>query len=202
MSDLRVSFPKPCAEPWDEMRPAGCNRHCDACDKVIHDLSLMTIDEAEELLRVDPAPCVWAEIDSQGIVNLKSASRCSLRVVRSIGASMSLAVAACQTGGPAGSIAGRINIGSDSGFPDVRARDVDGRIFRAKVSKDGRYEVSNLPAGTYTLTFSEPYCGPPKLKKIEDVEVGKVKVEVEEVDWSYECAIIIGMMSLDPDQRG
>ncbi|WP_309611344.1 hypothetical protein, partial [Sphingomonas sp.] len=72
MSDIRVSFPEPCGERWDDMQPAGCNRHCDSCDKVIHDLSQMTIDDVEALVWTDPEPCVRAHVDRDGFVATKS----------------------------------------------------------------------------------------------------------------------------------
>ena len=55
MPDLRVSFPKPCEEKWEAMTPAGRARVCARCDKAVHDLASYTLDEAEALLRRNPA---------------------------------------------------------------------------------------------------------------------------------------------------
>ena len=200
MSDLRVSFPKPCAEPWDAMRPEGCNRHCAACDKVIHDLSAMTIEDFEELVRIDPKPCVRARISAHDIVELKTSEGNTRRIAAVMGASIGLMVAACQTVAPTGSIAGRVDFGEELHRPTVRARDADGRIYRAEVQPDGTYEIANLPTGTYSLTFSELYCSS-HLQKVDNVEVKATKVEAVKVDWSRGCDdIIIGLIEIDDHQ--
>nr|MDQ3035642.1 hypothetical protein [Myxococcota bacterium] len=46
-----VRIASPCAARWDDMRGDERARHCGQCDKTVFDLSAMTGDEAEALLR-------------------------------------------------------------------------------------------------------------------------------------------------------
>lgn len=71
MKELRVSFPEPCGEKWEEMPVSGCNRHCASCDKIIYDLSQMAFDDVETLLTVKPDACVRAAVKVDGSVRLK-----------------------------------------------------------------------------------------------------------------------------------
>src|ERR1044072_10021004 len=73
MREVRVSFPRPCDEKWEQMTPPGCDRICARCDKVIHDLSKFDVDEAEALLRNNPNACVRAQINGDGEIALRPA---------------------------------------------------------------------------------------------------------------------------------
>src|SRR4051812_35882882 len=95
MADLRVSFPKPCGEKWDEMSPDGCNRHCARCEKTIHDLSRVTFEEAELMARSGREVCVRAEIGPGNTVMLKP-GRSTRRMVAMVGASMGIMAASGQ----------------------------------------------------------------------------------------------------------
>ena len=150
MSDLRVSFPKPCRERWDDMRPDGCNRFCDKCDKTIHDLSKLTLEEAVELARSTRAICVRAEVNSDGLVELK-AGRSTRRMVAAIGASVGILAAspaAAADGAKPGAIKGAV-LGACGG--SVTATASDGTVYHAKVGLNGRYKVKRLPAGAYRV---------------------------------------------------
>lgn len=46
-------IPEPCPVPWDEMRPEGVNKHCLRCNKVVHDLTGMSISEIERLFEAN-----------------------------------------------------------------------------------------------------------------------------------------------------
>ncbi|NQX94390.1 MAG: hypothetical protein HRT64_05645 [Erythrobacter sp.] len=58
MSEIRVSSPAPCDQPWNEMEVQGCHRRCEACDKTIFDLAKLAADEVEALLDSEPEACV------------------------------------------------------------------------------------------------------------------------------------------------
>ena len=197
MKDFRVSFPKPCDEPWDKMSPRGCNRHCAACDKVIHNLSAMTIEEAEALLRVDPEPCVRARIGRDGLVETKK-SRGARRMAVAVGSSLSLATAACQTADfpPRASIVGKLQ---DSAV-DVRitARGKDGSKRSTKAKSDGSFELKGLHYGVYSLTITD-LCG--EKTKIERFIVRESMVDAGKIEWKDDC-IIIGAMVANPESRG
>ena len=153
MKDLRVSFPKPCSEPWDAMRAAGCARHCASCDRVVHDLRQMTIDEIEALAAGGERVCVRAELNRTGEVRLKSAPRPFAR--RMI---VAVSAAAGLVGAPAQASLGERHKGSIAGKLDgatcrtgVVAIGPDGRRYSATVGPTGRFKVKRLPDGVYEL---------------------------------------------------
>lgn len=197
MRDLRVAFPVPCAERWEEMSPRGCNRHCASCDKVIHDLSAMTIEETEALLRVDPEPCVRARVGRDGSVETKTSAGARLMAV-AVGSSLSLATAACQTADfpPRASIVGKVQ---DSAV-DVRitARGKDGSKRSTKAKSDGSFELKGLHYGVYSLTITD-LCG--EKTKIESFIVRESMVDAGKIVWEDDC-IIIGVMVANPESRG
>ena len=195
MSYQRVSFPKPCSERWEDMTPSGCNRHCASCDKVIHDLSQMTIEEAEELLRVDPEPCVRARIDSDGLVATKSSPN-KRRLAFAIGSSLSLA--ACQTANfpPRASIVGKVQ---DSAFgARITVRGKDGSKRSTKAKADGSFELKGLHYGVYSLTITD-VCG--EMKRIESFIVRESIVDAGKIEWEDEC-IVVGMMKVETGSLG
>ncbi len=49
LEDIRIA--SPCNERWDEMLGDGRSRHCLKCDKNVYDVSAMTREEAEALIR-------------------------------------------------------------------------------------------------------------------------------------------------------
>ena len=157
MSDLRVSFPKPCAENWDQMARAGRNRFCGTCSKTIYDLSQHSLAEVEALLDADHDPCVRARIESCGEVRLRSeAKRNGRRLMAATGVAMSViatsSLLAAETGRTAGAICGRVN--GDCQPVSVSAVGSDGKRYPAKVKPNGEFKVKNVPFGTYRLEFS------------------------------------------------
>ena len=48
-SRFDVSVAAPCSESWNRMRGSGRARHCSVCEKVVHDLALMTESQVEVL---------------------------------------------------------------------------------------------------------------------------------------------------------
>ncbi|MBY6128724.1 hypothetical protein KUW15_08360 [Qipengyuania aquimaris] len=193
MNDLRVTFPKPCSEDWEAMAPSGCNRHCSKCDRVIHDLSEMTTDEIEELARSEDAPCVRAVIMTDGSVataNVADAGK--RRIMAAVGASLSLAVAACQTTSeprvtPLYTVSGSTDWGT--GDRTVTLTRSDGETKRKKVSPRRDFSFNNLHAGTYELRV-ESWCADPI---VQQIEIGSTDIEVGEIVMESEC-IIVGVM--------
>ena len=199
MNDLRVSFPKPCSEKWDEMTPQGCNRHCERCATTIHDLAELTFDEAERLARSGRDLCVRAQIGPGGIVKLKQGYHPNARrLVATFGASVGILAASGQAAAAApelGAIKGEV-VGSCGGIM-VSATAADGRIYHAKVGPSGRYKVKRLPAGPYKVTTE---VGP------ESPEASEVIVEAGRtaklnLDNSINYCVIVGMLKLD-DSNG
>ncbi len=148
MRSLKVSFPEPCSERWEDMAPSGCNRHCATCDKAIHDLESYRFEEVEALIAREGEVCVRAKIGADGEVKLKrGAAGVAGRLVLAASAGM-LAVATPALGQSSGSIVGHID-----GVMLVRvtATDATGRSFRAAVRSDGKFWFKNLPAGEYVV---------------------------------------------------
>ncbi len=196
MTDVKVTFPKPCDEPWETMAPRGCNRHCAACDTVIHDLAALTLDAAEALLAGKEEVCVRARVGPDGVIALTDAGRGGARrLVAAATASLALATAACQTVPDAGEPRYRIT----GKFPDKE------QFYRAELTSHdgtkwpkrrepgtGRFIFDNLAPGTYTLTTTDN-CG--ERQEIRTITIGADSVDIGRVspDTNDSC-IIIGVM--------
>ena len=161
MPDLRVSLPEPCGEKWEGMTPVGCDRVCARCDKVIHDLSHYTIEEAETLLGANADSCVRARVGKDGVIDLAPNLSGGMRhMVLVVGAAAGLLTA----GVPAtarekrhdGAITGKVH--STDFKTRVTATDTQGKEYKAWVKPDGRYRITKVPDGAYKLTFV-PGCG-------------------------------------------
>ena len=200
MRDLRVSFPKPCDEKWEAMRPTGCGGVCGRCDKPVHDLSYYALDEAEALLRGNPGTCVRAHIDSDGIVALKPSRRGDARrMVIAVAATAGLVAASAPAFAtpdrPNGAIAG--NVETFGIRMRVTATGTNGQTFRARVKGNGRFRIRHLPAGTYKLTFV-PDCG--NSWSVEHVVVRDGETIMPNVQNAGGC-IVIGMLRIE-EERG
>jgi hypothetical protein len=200
MDDLRVSFPKPCDESWDGMAPAGCGRECARCDKIVFDLSQFEIDEAEALLRSRPGGCVRARIGPDGSVELKrtrqgAARRMVVAAAATAGLLATGAPALAKPARPGGAIAGKIE--AHGSQVRVAATDSNGRKFKAKVGRDGRYRIEGVPAGAYTLTFFVPLCG--NRWTVENVVVGDGETLAPRSPEEGGC-IVVGMVEIVADR--
>lgn len=195
MRDLRVSFPKPCDEPWEKMTPAGCDRICARCDKVIHDLSNYELAEAQALLRRDSETCVRARIDADGNVLLKPGRGMRRMVVAAATAGLAISVAGCvQPDHRDGSISGRVTNGDFHGGR-VTMTGPDGSARTQRLRPGGRYQFSRLRAGTYTLAFKTE-CGDPWT--VENVVVGRGETRQPDIEDPEPC-LYIGQMRIEDD---
>ena len=203
MSDVRVSFPKPCSERWEAMRPEGCNRFCERCEKLIHDLSQLTLQEAEHLVRSGTDICVRAEVGVGGVIKLKgSDGRKARRMVAAIGASVGILAASGQAaaaeGAKLGAIKGEV-VGACGG--SVSATAADGRVYHAKIGLNGRYKVKRLPAGSYEVKLDD--AGPatsPEVASGNPVMVESGRTSVLNIKDANTC-IIVGMLEIE-DRNG
>lgn len=197
MKDLRVTFPEPCSEKWEAMTRAGCNRICGRCDTTIFDLSEYDVYQAEALLRAGDRICVRARLDAEGAVRLKPHPVGNARrMVLAVGASAAMFMmgghAAAREKEPRGEISGMV----DTSWPfnlTVTAKGDDGRVYRGKVKRDGRYKIKKLPPGTYSLEVTGG-CGDPWSS-------GKVTVRERETALHNatdpnDC-IIVGMIEIE-----
>lgn len=196
MADLKVSFPSPCSEPWEAMAPHGCNRHCASCDKIIHDLSALNADEAEALLEAEEEVCVRAKIGRDGVIATKGGgSSTARRLVTTAGASLALAVAACQTvpdgADPRYRITGK--------FPDkqqyyeAELTLADGtRWPKRREPGTGRFIFENLAPGTYTLSTIDD-CGQRQVIRTITISAGSVDLGKIAPEFNETC-FIVGVM--------
>lgn len=181
MSDLHVSFPKPCDEPWEAMEPRGCNRHCASCDKTIHDLAALTFDEAAALLDSGTEVCVRAKVQGDGVVELKKGGRSAgRRIMAAAGVSVALATAACQTvpdtSEPRYQITGKFSW-KDFWY-SAELTSADGQTWtKRREPGTGRFIFDGLVPGVYTLTV-EDACG--IRVEFETVTITNSSVEVTE----------------------
>lgn len=196
MSDLRVSFPKPCAEGWDNMAPAGCNRHCANCSTIVHDLAQLTLAEAEALLASETEVCVRARISPQGQVTLKSDGwGDARRMITAVGTGLGLMAASSPVFAARSPTVGSIE-GTVSGVywgTRVVATNANGKRYKAKVKKQGEYRLRNLPPGSYSL-YAIPSCGEPSETVRAAVEAGKATVT--DIGETNQC-IIVGQLVVE-----
>jgi hypothetical protein len=205
MTDIRVTFPKPCDEPWQDMAPRACHRHCVRCDKVIHDLAALTIDEAEALLAREDEACVRAEIGPGGVVRLKPSGRgTGRRLVAVATASLALATAACQTvpdtAEPRYRITGK--------FPwkdqvyQAELTSADGRKWQGRREPGtGRFIFEHLAPGVYVLSTLGD-CGTRQVVETITIDTASVDLGRTAPEADDSC-IIIGVMSpAEPSWRG
>lgn len=208
MADLKVEFPEPCSENWDEMRPRGCHRHCATCDKVIHDLAALAFDDAEALLARGDEACVRAEIGPGGVVRLKPSGRSTgRRMVAAAGASLSLATAACQTvpptePPPSYAITGTFN---QYTAKSITLYPAQGKRLRRKPDrKTGIVTFSGLAPGTYSLEIRGDCNYYAVLDNVTIVDRSlTVSEEAFEEDGSQGCPIIVGRIrAVDKPELG
>jgi hypothetical protein len=88
MKALHLPIADPCHEDWDAMDPQQQGRFCGKCTKHVHDLSAMTQDEADALLRQRAGSriCVRYEHDDEGRIRFRRPAALALAAV---------AIAAC-----------------------------------------------------------------------------------------------------------
>jgi hypothetical protein len=202
MSDLHVSFPKPCDESWEDMLPRGCNRHCASCDKIIHDLAALTFDEAAALLDTGTEVCVRAKVQSDGVIELKKGDRSvARRMVAAAGASFALATAACQTvpdtSAPRYQITGKFSW--KDFYYSAELRSVDGQVWtKRREPGTGRFIFDGLAPGVYSLTVEDP-CG--DRVEFETVTITNSSVEVTQRYPESGCIIVGAMVKTERPER-
>ncbi len=194
MADLKVAFPNPCSEPWEGMAPLGCNRHCAACDKIIHDLSAVRLAEVEDLLESGGQVCVRARVGKDGVVELADAARGTRRMVATVGASMALATAACQTAPREEPLNGFEISGTlpmiQHGKPVVRS--ADGQAWHVELPYRSRvFRVPDLYPGVYSISY-DATCGEER-KVMENIVVRDRSIDLGLLEGDGDC-IIVGVI--------
>lgn len=189
MSYLHISLPKPCGERWDGMAEQGCNRHCAVCSQTIHEISRLTVAQVEHLLDSTESACVRAQIRPNGNVLAANDGRIGRQIKAMVGASLGLAVAACQTASvtPLYVISGQ----ADAGVRVTVSGD-NGLRKSARTDRHGRFKIANLSSGNYVLT-TYASCGGEELT-VPGIQVGKSNVDIGTVEGGDGGCIIVGLM--------
>jgi len=93
MRAKHLPIASPCHEDWDAMRPTGCGKHCQACDKPVYDLSAMTEKQARALLvkNAERDICISYLFDDQGNVSFRAPKKAPMVAA----AVVATALAAC-----------------------------------------------------------------------------------------------------------
>jgi len=200
MADIKVAFPEPCSESWDGMALRGCDRHCAACDTLVHDLSAMTVEEVESLLDSGERICVRVEVDRRGRVKTGDVARRDAR--RILACAGAMLAAACQTT-PGGhfengyTLSGRVLATSFSG--GSRIRDSQGDSAKLLIGKDGRFDVHGLSPGSYTLDVLD-YCG--ERHEFTDIAITDTDVDLGRLEIETSCVIVGLIVRNDEIGRG
>jgi hypothetical protein len=180
-----VSVKQSCNVSWNAMTGTDTVRHCEQCDRTIHNLSAMTAADAERLLAQSSGErlCVtYARGPSGEVVTTDRPARFSwgrlggrsTAAAAALTLSMSTSVLMPVTGAaesyqdgpladqrdvPRGGLRGTIRVYAfDDPLDDAAIKAVDqktGEVFATQSAKDGSYALP-LPKGRYDVTISVP----------------------------------------------
>ena len=94
MRAKHLPIASPCHEDWDAMRPTGCGKFCQACDKPVYDLSSMTEKQARTLLAKNAKReiCISYLADARGNVSFRAPKKAVPVVAAAV---VATALAAC-----------------------------------------------------------------------------------------------------------
>jgi len=154
MADTHIEFPEPCQEDWDGMHPLGRARHCDSCDKPVHDLTQYTPEEADALIHGAGGPaCLRAHIAADGRVITKPSPFGKLLTAAVAAPAIFIALAAVGAAADptTGAISGSVKAGHTAPLSVTAV--ADGVVRTAPVATDGTYRLDQLPPGAYRLEF-------------------------------------------------
>ena len=155
MTDTHIEFPEPCHEDWDAMHPLGRARHCDNCDKPVHDLTQYTPEEADAVIQGAGGPaCLRAQIAADGRVLTKPSRMGKLLMAAVVAPAIYIALAAAGAAADptTGAISGTLTVAHAT---PVTVTAVAGGVRRsAEVGANGAYRLDQLPPGSYRLEFT------------------------------------------------
>jgi hypothetical protein len=203
MADLKVAFPSPCSEPWEGMTQLGRNRHCATCDKIIHDLSALRLAEVEDLLESGEQVCVRARVGRDGVVALADTAHRKRRMVATVGASVALATAACQTTPPEDrldrfEITGTLPM-IHYGKPVVRSN--DGQTWPVELAhRSAAFRVPDLYPGVYSITY-EVGCGD-QPRVLENVVIRDSSIDLGRLEDEGDCIVVGLLVPAERDRAG
>jgi hypothetical protein len=202
MSDIRVSFPKPCDQQWDDMASEGCHRRCAQCDQTIFDLEKLTCEEAEALLANGVDACVRAKVAADGTVSLAKSRDSQNRAMKvALGTVATLALASCSSVGGS-NVSPRFTVSGSVKQYQTYARltlEGEGRRYKTRAKRDSSFRFSNLKPGTYRLSVTG-YCG--SRTEMGEFTLTEDDLSVGQIEWQETCIIVGKLERENPTSLG
>jgi len=160
---FKPTIASPCEESWTAMQGGSRERHCQLCDKQVHNFAAMSSREIERVVReADGKLCARITRRRDGsLVTLDGLPRAP--VVAQIVASASLAMGAAGVlaqadGQPSQAVLTGTVIKSDQSGPASKAEVMlisrDDVIARAETNESGQFRIS-APAGLYDIAIRQ-----------------------------------------------
>lgn len=155
---LKVLSSTPCIEAWDTMRGNARERHCEVCDKPVHNFAAMTETQIHELIRKRNGHlCARRVHRADGtLVTLEAAPKPAIAAGVVLAASMVCGAAAAQSlkdVSPTARLSGTVLV-SDGSEPKPHAvvalLDKDKTVAAAQTDEKGQFSFSVVP-GHYDI---------------------------------------------------
>jgi hypothetical protein len=162
---LRILESRPCTEAWDAMQGTSRERHCEVCEKQVHNFAAMTAAEIERLVRVrEGSLCARIVHRADGsFASLDGQSQPSMAAGMVLAASLTLSAAAAAQAGPEASQATKAKLSGTVLVPDgsgpvagAQVSLVAGQntIAQTKTDAHGNFEIAVEP-GRYDINIRQ-----------------------------------------------
>lgn len=160
------SIAKPCEESWTTMEGGQRNRHCQLCDKQVHNFAAMTPREIEKLVFKNGGElCARITRREDGsLVTLEAQPRASIAAQVAVSASLALSAAGAmaqtteQQAKPETAVLTGTVLNPDASAPvkgaTIRLRASDGSVVEVKSDPSGRFQIE-VPPGTYDVIIRQ-----------------------------------------------
>lgn len=163
--DLRILESHPCMQSWDAMRGTARERHCESCDKQVHNFTAMTAKQVEQLIwEKQGRLCARVAHRPDGsIVTMDRASQPSMAARVVLAASFAVSTAAAAQSGPGASDAAKAHLTGTVLLPDgsgpakgVIVSLVSGETTAAAAKADERGEfLVTVDPGRYDIQIRQ-----------------------------------------------
>lgn len=161
MHKSQLHVKSPCQEPWEDMHGSKTRRHCERCDRDVHNLSAMTRREADAVIARRAAGervCVRYTVDDDGQVEFRREPLIPAQLLlrgRQVAMGASLMASAMLGCAPAGTA-----VGSASSHYAAEG-----------LGSIGLCAISFEPILPFTLKLNAAACDPPAPEVMGQMEV-------------------------------
>jgi hypothetical protein len=159
---LKVISSVPCTQPWTAMKGTNRERHCEVCDKYVHNFAAMSRRQIEELIREKNGHvCARRVYRADGSLMTLDDSHgfpiaAGIVLASSLMLPLSLAAQSASAGeGPPARLSGQILKSDSSGpMPDAFVALLANHqiVASAHTNENGDFEIK-APPGTYDIAF-------------------------------------------------